>query len=80
MRLREGASTMGLWLPLAFAELIQVIIGMFGNAPKKSEILEHFALPELAKAMKRDEEGARLDGLTSWIVGMKERFGNGRKH
>lgn len=70
---------MGLWLPLAFAELIQVIGGMFGNAPKKSEILDHFALPELAKAMKRSEEEARRDGLANWFDGLSERFGNGKR-
>ena len=66
---------MGLWLPLAMATLVQCVIGILAKPPARSELLESWALPELSKAVKRDEEEANRDRLTAWFDGMKARFG-----
>ena len=75
MRRREGESTLGLWLPLAMASVVQTIAGLFGSPPKASEILAGWMLPHLADAMRREEEKARADGLGRWIEDIERRFG-----
>lgn len=75
MRLREGTSTLGLWLPLALASLVQCVIGIGGKPPPRSEILRGWALPELAAAIKKDEDAAQMDALGDWIEQIEERFG-----
>ena len=77
VRRREGASTIGLWLPLALASLVQCVCGIGGSPPDRSEILQSFALPELARAVRRDEDDARRDGLEAWVDGIRRRFGKG---
>ena len=83
VRRREGESTLGLWLPLAMASLVQCIDGLFGHPPKKSEILEGWMLPHLAETMRREEEQARAEGLGRWVEDIERRFGkreeDGRK-
>ena len=74
MRRREGESTLGLWLPLAFATLVQCVLGFGSKPPQRSEILEGWALPELARMVKREEEEAASARLGSWIDQMRERF------
>ena len=75
MRRREGESTLGLWLPLAMASVVQTIAGLFGSPPKASEILARWMLPHLSEAMRREEEQARADGLGRWIEDIEKRFG-----
>lgn len=77
MRRREGSSTLGLWLPIALARLIQSVRGICGKPPKLSEILGGFALPELAKAVRMDEEEGERDALAEWFEDMKTRADNG---
>ena len=77
VRRRAGASTIGLWLPLALASLVQCVCALGGSPPDRSEILESFALPELARAVRRDEDAARREGLGAWVDGMRRRFGKG---
>ena len=77
VKIREGLSTLPLWLPLAFASLVQCVCGIGGKPPDRSEILEGFALPELARAVRRDEDEARRAGLEAWVGGIRRRFGKG---
>lgn len=75
MRRREGESTLGLWLPLAMASLVQCIAGLFGHPPKKSEILEGWMLPHLAECMKHEEEAAQAEALGRQVEIIEKRFG-----
>ena len=75
VRRREGLSTLPLWLPLAFATLVQCVIGIAGKPPKRSELLQAFALPELAAAVARDEDEAENDALGAWLENIERRFG-----
>lgn len=74
MRRREGELTLGLWLPLAISTLVQCVLGFGGKPPARSEILEGWALPELAKAVKGEEEEAKRKALGEWFDGMRKRF------
>ena len=78
VRRREGEAVLGLWLPLAFATLVQCVVGIGGKPPARSELLAEWALPELSKALKRDEEEANRAALGDWFDQMKARFGNGK--
>ena len=40
-----------------------------------SEILRGWALPELAAAIKKDEDAAQMDALGDWVEKIEERFG-----
>lgn len=75
MRRREGESTLGLWLPLAMASLVQSIVGLFGSPPKVSEILARWMLPHLSEAIRREEDAARAEGLGRWVEDIEKRFG-----
>lgn len=72
---REGLSTLPLWLPLAFATLVQCVCGIGGKPPTRSELLASFALPELSAAVRRDEEEAENDALGAWLENIERRFG-----
>lgn len=78
VRRREGEAVLGLWLPLAFATLVQCVIRFGGRPPERSELLASWALPELSKAVKRDEEAGERERLNAWFEDMKARFGNGK--
>ena len=67
---------MGLWLPLAFATLVQCVIGIGGKPPKRSDLLKSGCLVELAKAVKVDEDAEQADRLSEWVEGFERRFGN----
>ena len=75
MRRREGEAVLGLWLPLAFATLVQCVIGIGGQPPKRSELLESWCLVELAKAVKLDEDAEQAEALGKWVEGFEKRFG-----
>lgn len=79
MRFREGEAVLGLWLPLAFATLVQCVLGFGGTPPERSELLNGWALPELAKAVRRDEEEGKRERLAEWFEGLKKRFGSGKQ-
>ena len=75
VRRREGELTLGLWLPLAFATLVQCVIGIAQKPPKRSELLATWALPELSRAVRRDEEAGENERLGEWIEDIERRFG-----
>ena len=75
VRRREGEAVMGLWLPLAFATLVQTVVGICGKPPARSELLASWSLPELSKAVRQDEERKRADDLGDWFESMERRYG-----
>lgn len=65
MFLNEGGATIGLWLPLALADLYAALVASLRvwakdpqsiPVPKRSETLAAWALPMLSKSLRADEE------------------------
>ena len=72
---REGESTLGLWLPLAIASVVQCVEGLFATPRKASEILGGWMLPHLANAIRREEEAAQAEALGRQVEIIEKRFG-----
>lgn len=53
---------------------MQCVLGFGGTPPARSELLEGWALPELAKAVKLDEDEAERKKLERWLGDMRNRF------
>ena len=56
MRRREGAAALGVWLPLALADLFGCVMSLTGVNLRRSDVLASWCLPELAAEARRDEE------------------------
>ena len=64
--LAEGSRTQGVWLPLALADLMRMMIvlarrsagdtGEIRDLPETSDVLRRWALPMMAEACHGDEE------------------------
>lgn len=67
-----------MWLPFAFARLCQTVACAFGgDAPKTSEVLRSFLLPELSTAVEKDEQRAEGERMNAAFESLARRFGNG---
>lgn len=74
--MEEGRRAIGVWLPLAFTYLIQVVGGLMGGkVPARSEILRGFGLPNMADAVAMDEERGRERDLVAGFEELQKRFG-----
>lgn len=65
--LDEGARTIGVWLPLALADVLTVLLGLLRAwslepervpIPKRSESLASWCLPMMAKSLEAGEKEA----------------------
>ena len=73
--LDEGARTLGVWLPLALADIVALLFGVIRmwaanpekvKPPKRSETLASWCLPMLSSSLKAGEdEAAALELLHS---------------
>lgn len=63
--LKEGGATLGVWLPLALAQIYQALIVLVKlwatkesgiKVPTIAEVLKSFCLPAMAEAQKEDEK------------------------
>jgi hypothetical protein len=63
--LKEGAATQGVWLPLALAQIYQILIALVKmwaakesgiKVPTTAEALKAFCLPAMAEAVEEDEK------------------------
>jgi hypothetical protein len=73
--LDEGGRAMGVWLPLALADVLTVLLGLLRAwsvepekvpIPKRSESLASWCLPMMAKSLEAGEkEAAALELLRS---------------
>lgn len=65
-----------MWLPLAFAYLVQVVGGLLGGkVPARSEIVRGFGLPNMADALARDEDRRQEVDLIRGFEELQKRFG-----
>ncbi|MBQ2336498.1 MAG: hypothetical protein II381_09300 [Victivallales bacterium] len=78
--LREGEKTIGVWLPLALADLMRMLHAVQRRAggdtgkiqlPERSEILESWMLPAMAAAAKEDEEEAAAFEMLQSVRNLK---------
>lgn len=86
--LNEGDSTRGVWMPMAMADLYRLlvaIIRMFADKksnieiPTRSEVMAAWVLPEMAKALKADEDEAKALEMFESIKRLeKKRNGDGK--
>ena len=74
MKLREGAATLGVWLPLALADIVgwlaagATIIG-------RADALDAWGLPELAQAVRNDDAGAEDAATVEGFERLFRQFG-----
>lgn len=72
---REAETTAGLWLPIAFARIVQALQGAFGGKPQRtSEILRGFCLPNLSTAVESEEAKADEESIVAGFEALKRRF------
>lgn len=70
MKLREGAAAIGVWLPLALADVVGWLAAgatMGATIIRRADALDAWGLPELAKAVRNDdadaEDAATVEGF-----------------
>lgn len=73
---------MGVWAPLAMAQIYQVLMFIAtafmkdgGKVPTTAEVLQSFALPAMAEAMRREEGERKARDIISDLRSMAERTG-----
>lgn len=78
MRLREGAAAMGVWLPLALADVLcwlACAATMGETRLSRADALRAWHLPELAAAVARDEAERAADDLAAGVDWLADEFG-----
>ena len=82
VRLREGESAVGLWLPLALGSVYGWMLNAFradGAEPvKMSDILRSWSLPALADAIAKEERNGEAKDMIANFNALAERFGGKR--
>lgn len=80
--LDEGAKTIGVWLPLALADIVAYLVGMMRlwasnpqklPVPKRSETLAGWCLPMLSKSLEAGEEEYKALQLLRSVQALKAR-------
>lgn len=79
--LREGEKTIGVWLPLAIADVVLMLIAVSKRAaghtgeiklPKRSEIIKAWMLPVMSEAMAEDEAEAEAIAMLESVRNLKK--------
>lgn len=73
--MREGAAALGVWLPLAFADLLTAVAKIGGTNLDRERLLDSWALPELAKAVRRDAEECEEQETVEQFEMLFKRYG-----
>ncbi len=82
--LGEGEATLGLWLPIALADLYAALVCLMrpwlkdANAltvPSRSETLAGWCLPMLSKSFEAEEKEAAALRLFNSVKNLKEKYG-----
>lgn len=83
--MRSGGAALGVWLPIALADILSwVAFGATWGERKfrRGQILEAWCLPDLAAAVRTDEDAAEKareedgdDRLIEWIEQIDKDFG-----
>lgn len=75
MRLREGLAGLGVWLPLAMADIFGWMQSFDGKGVKRSDVLNSWFLPELAAAVRSDEDECEDRETVENFNRLEEMFG-----
>ena len=73
--MREGAAALGVWLPLAFADLLMAVAKIGGTNLERERLLDSWALTELAKAVRRDAEECEEQETVKQFEMLYKRYG-----
>ena len=80
----EGEATIGVWLPLALADIFTVLLCLMRpwlkepgdlKIPSIAEIVGGWCLPMLSKSVAADEKERKALALVESVKRFKERFG-----
>ena len=78
MKLREGAATLGVWLPLALADIVGWLAAgatMGATIIGRADALDAWGLPELAQAVRNDDAGAEDAATVEGFERLFKQFG-----
>ncbi len=79
----EGEATVGVWLPLAMADIFAALICLVRpwlkdpnsvKIPKRSETLRNWLLPMMSKSIEADENESEALALFNSVKALKARF------
>ena len=79
----EGKATIGVWLPLAMADILAALICLVRpnlkdpnslKIPKRSETLQNWLLPITAKSIEADEKESEALALFNSVKALKARY------
>lgn len=79
LALREGAATLGVWLPLAVASIHQALFLVARllasnpealKIPDRSDLLREYSLPLFAEALAADEREAEARAMLDSVVAL----------
>ena len=79
----EGEATVGVWLPLAMADIFAALICLVRpwlkdpnslKIPKRSETLRNWILPMMSKSIEADENESEAFALFNSVKALKERY------
>lgn len=81
--MREGEATLGVWLPLALADIFAALVCLMRpwlkepnslEVPERSETLQGWLLPMMAKSLGEDEKERAALALFNSVKALKARF------
>ena len=81
--LREGEATIGVWLPLALADIFAALVCLMRpwlkdpgslKIPERSETLQSWLLPMMAKSIGADEKERKALAMFNSVKALKERY------
>ena len=79
----EGEATIGVWLPLALADIFAALVCLIRpwlkdpeslKVPERSETLQGWLLPMMAKSLSADEKERAALALFNSVKALKARF------
>ena len=79
----EGEATLGVWLPLALADIFAALVCLMRpwlkdpgslKIPERSETLQDWLLPMMAKSLGEDEKERAALALFNSVKALKARF------
>lgn len=79
VKLREGAAAIGVWLPLALADVVGWLAAgatMGATIIRRADALDAWGLPELAKAVRNDDADAEDAATVEGFERLAEMYGS----
>ena len=81
--MREGEATIGVWLPIALADIFAALVCLMRpwlkdpnslEVPERSETLQDWLLPMMAKSIGADEKERKALAMFNAVKALKERY------